>query len=234
MTDPSLSASSDLAAHRKALLLSRRCMHCAERAPMPVLVGERACPSCGRTSTWSAERREEDFSALVAARFSRRRWVIYGLLVLATLLTGWIPVVPTLVAILFVVYLRYTLLRAPLPWMSPRRQFTTRFALKLWFAVVFGLVAIVNAAMNLLPVGTTIGKIVANVVGVVLFVETALPFLKSRLRAELVHGPRLQTAEWALPATLLGATALVGIAMVVTVVLIAQALGMAVDAIGSW
>jgi hypothetical protein len=155
----------------------------------------------------------------------RRRWWIYGAVTLSAGLTGFLPIVPTLITLGFMIYLRYALMREPLAWFSPARRFTSRFALKLWMVLVGCLALGLNALLNLLPFANVPLNAVVAVLSTSLFVEISIWYLRGRLRREAAEGPKLEGWEWGLPVGLLGGTFAIGAAALVAMAVTAEIIG---------
>ena len=207
----------DQEAHQRKLMLERRCPHCAEQVSAMVLFGGKPC-ACGRSIAWPAGPDAESVIEAVEGRWRRRRWWVYGLVTLSTGLTGFLPIVPTLVAIGFMIFLRYALLREPLDWFSRGRRITSRFVLKLWLVTVGCLALGVNELLNLLVFVNLFLKAGVCLATTALFVEVSLWYLRGRLRREAHHGPTLEGWEWGLPAGLIGGVLVMGTAALVAVV----------------
>jgi hypothetical protein len=206
----------DVDAHRRALLLRRRCGTCAECVGPAVLLRGEPCPHCGSVARWPSTASESLLDAL-AARWRRRRWVVYGLLALSTGLTGFLPVIPTLVAAVFMIALRHTLMREPLKWFGPPRRLVTGINLKLWLVSVAALTLVATTLLSLVPFANVPLNAVACLATTALFVEVSLVYLRDRLRREATGGAGLDAWEWGVPALLAG-LALVTTAMGVAAV----------------
>lgn len=208
----------DRGAHRRALMMSRRCASCAERVGPEVLLRGRPCPHCGRPSPWPAGADAESVIVAIERRWRGRRWWIYGAVTISTGLTGFLPIVPTLVTVGFMIYLRYALMRAPLEWFSPGRRFACKLTLKLWMMAVGCLTLGLNALFALIPVGNLFLNALVGLASTALFVEVALWSLRTRLRREAYEGPELWFWEWALPAGLLGSVLALGAGALLVVI----------------
>lgn len=193
----------DQEAHSRALLLKRRCGRCAERVPASALLRAAACPHCGERLGWPAA---EDAASLIAAlnaRWAKRRWPVYGLVAASTAVTGFLPLLPTLVSIAFLLYIRLAILREPVGWFSPARRVLSRLALKLWFLAIGCLNLALVSLVALVPFANVVLSGLVSLATTALFVEVALDYLRGRLRREAEAGPALDAWEWGLPVGLL-------------------------------
>lgn len=219
-TGTNLEGSWSIDAHRRALMLRRRCSACAEAVGPKVLFRGAPCPRCGQTSTWPMADDADSLIEAVQEKWRRRRVLIYTLVTVSTALTGFLPVVPTLIAVIFMIVLRHAFMREPLQWFSPGRRVVTGLNLKLWLVTVSGLTLGVNAILALLPFLNIVLNAAACLATTALFVEVALRYLGGRLRREASDGPSLELWEWGVPALLTGAIIGVGIAATGAVILV--------------
>lgn len=197
------------ATHQRALLLARRCSHCAERIEPAVLFRNAPCPRCGRKIEWPTAKRASSLSEVIGRRWRRRRWLIYGLVALSSGLTGFLPVLPTVVATVFMIVLRYSFMREPMAWFSPARKLVTGLNLKLWLVTVSCLTLLMNTLMSFLPFINVPLNAVVGAVMTAIFVEISLLYLHGRLeREEETH--ELDDWEWGFAALLFALTVLFG------------------------
>lgn len=197
-------ASWDRVAHQRALLLQRRCGHCAERLRAKVLLRGLDCPRCGRPARWPGALDAESLADAVDTRWRRRRWLVYGLVTLSTGATGFLPVVPTVITVIVMIVVRHSFLREPMRWFSPGRKLVTGLNLKLWLVLVSSLTLAANAMLSLLPFVNIVLNALVCLGTTALFVEVALVYLRGRLRREASEGPGLELWEWGVPALLAG------------------------------
>lgn len=138
---------------------------------------------------------------MLASRASAWRWAVYGLVGLATLIGGLIPLLPTVLVFLAMLMAQSLVIRRPMRWLGTARRATARFNLALALALLNAINLTVNVVI--LPfVG--VSAFVAALVGTlltVLYVEVGLRFVRGRLAAEAREEP-LKLWEWALPGTL--------------------------------
>lgn len=203
---PEADATWNIEHHRRALILRKRCSFCAEPIGPSVLFRAQPCPSCSNQVLWPYSEDSETLIDALSRKWSRRRWWVYGLVTLSTGATGFLPIVPTLIAVTVMIVLRYSFLREPLQWFSPARKFTTGFNLKLWLVTVSCVTLALNSILSLLPVANVVLNAVACLGTTALFVEVAIVFLRNRLGQEARSGSALETWEWAVPAGLLALT----------------------------
>ena len=211
-------------AHRRALIMKRRCAHCAEPVRAGVLLRGKPCPHCGRVSSWQHEGDAEQFIGALDAKWSRRRWWVYGILAVGAFATGMIPLAATALTILAMVYARFAIVRSPIQWFSPSRRFTARFTMRLWMLITGLMALVVNELLTLVPWANMPLKMIVSVFFTGLFVEGSLFFLKGRLRREASEDHGLQWWEWGLPAGLAGGAVALTTAAVGSVMLINEAL----------
>jgi hypothetical protein len=203
VSDPATDTVSDaIASHHRALLLARRCNHCAERIPAGVALTGTSCPHCNDAIRWPAL---DDPDARIEALMTvwrRRRWWVYGLVAGASFLTGSLPLVATGITIVALLVMRHTVLRAPLAWLSPRRRVVMRLHLRQWLALVAVMALVANELLTLLPLVNMPVKMLVSLGSAALYLETSLRYVKGRLRRDQ-RGPELDAWEWALPLAML-------------------------------
>ena len=203
-------------AHRRALMLKRRCPSCAEPVNNKVLLRGQPCANCGLVAQWSMRPDAEGIIEGVEARWHRTRLILYGVLAVAALVVSFLPVAGSVALIVAQVAAWLLVVKGTTRWFGPARRATTRFALKLWMVLIglFGIAALealtVAAGFNLVL------KPVLSVLTLLIFVETSLWFIRGRLKEEAA-GTSLRWWEWALPAGLVfgvaGAGALAALSM---------------------
>lgn len=218
-------------AHQRALMMQRRCPHCAEEVPPGAIFGNRPCPSCGMAVVWPAGEQLASVIDRVESLWRKRRWWIYTLVGSSVALTGVLPIVPTVLAVGILIAVRLTLLREPLQWFSPGRRFTTRFALKLWMVFVGCVTLLANALLNLFPGVNIVLKALVSLAMAALFVEIAVVFLRNRLHREAQHGPALQWWEWGLPVGMLGSVVVASVGAIASMVVVYEVVQ---GLVGSW
>ncbi len=187
--------------HRAALLAARRCGRCAERVPARVLLRGEPCPTCS-----SALRLDTDNEVLGALRASwaDRRWRVLAMAGLVSFAGGLVPLLQSAIMLALLVYVHVRVVREPLRWLPPGR----RLALRVLIRLIAVAIALADLALNalvapLFGLGAAILS-VSGLVGTALYAEIALRLVERRLRWEQEDRP-LGTAEWLLPAVLLGA-----------------------------
>ncbi|MEO1269565.1 MAG: hypothetical protein AAFX99_15880 [Myxococcota bacterium] len=189
------------AAHGRALMLKRRCPHCAEPVHNNVLMRGAPCPQCKRQAQWSMRPDAEGIITGIEARWRRTRLVLYGVLAAVALVVSFVPVVGSVALLVAQVAAWLLVVKDTTRWFGPARRMTTRFVLKLWMVVVglFGIAAL--EALTLAAGFNLVLKPVLSVASLLIFVETSLWFVRGRLRQE-ADGAPLRWWEWALPAGL--------------------------------
>ncbi len=199
----------DQAAHQRELLLRGRCSACAEKVPLGALVAQEACPHCATSLVWPASDGLDSVVSGLTAKWRGRRLWVYSLLTLSTGLTGFLPIVPTILAVAFLIYMRFAILRSPMQWLSPGRKVTTKLTLKLWIATIGIVTLALSTLSDLIPFANIFIKMGLNLGAGALFIEVALWHIRGRLRLEQNKGAKLEWWEWGLPVFLL-AGAMVG------------------------
>jgi hypothetical protein len=197
------------ALHRRNLREQRRCGWCAERVPVGVLLRGERCPSCGLAEAPQATA-SADLLGPLEARWKARRWWLYGVLAVATFLTGTLPLVATLLTVAFFVAMRFLIVREPLQWFGMGRRLTSRFTLQMWLLVISVGTLVANELLTFLPLANMPLKMLVSVGGAVCFVEGSLWFLRGRLRREASGDPSLEWWEWGLPVGLIAALLALG------------------------
>ncbi len=220
--------------HQRALILKRRCAHCAESVPPAVLLRGQPCPHCGRVSTWHHESDVGALSDGVDEQWRKRRWWFYGVVAALSFATGMFPIAASLVTIMAMVYARFVLVRQSLDWFGPARRFTTRFTLRLWMLTTSLLVLISNELLTLVPWANMPLKMLVSLLGAALFVEGSLRFLRGRLKDEASQDPGLRWWEWALPAALLAGAVALSLALTATILFVVELYQGAIGWLGTW
>ncbi|MSP90894.1 MAG: hypothetical protein EXR79_03675 [Myxococcales bacterium] len=184
------------------LIASGRCPACAELRPTWTLLRGHPCPRCGVAGS-------DDPAALdtlhraIGERLARRRPWIYGPVCVGALLTGPLPLLASLVTLVGLLVGRHTLVRAALPWLSPRRRVCTRFTLRLWLMVAALVALVAHEVLTLVPVVGPFLKVGVALGTTALYIEGALGFVAGRLRKD-GRSTDLDAWEWLVPVGLLG------------------------------
>ena len=98
----------DLHVHRLALLLEGRCSGCAERLPSGAALRGRACSRCG-AATALEESTRGSLSDWYANRSNTRMWIAILLVAAGAFLTGMLPVATSLLVLLALGWIRWTI-----------------------------------------------------------------------------------------------------------------------------
>ena len=211
--------------HCQALILKRRCPHCAELVGNDVLLHASPCPHCERVAKWSERPDADAVIAEVKQLWRSKRLLVYGVLASTALIGALLPAASSIALLIAQVMVYLMLVKATTRWFEPRRRMTTRFALKMWmvFIGLFGVAAL--ETLTLAAGFNLILKPLLSVLSLLLFVETSMWFLRGRLRKEAA-GASLQWWEWGLPAALFLGVTIAGMVASLTIFgLIAAAQG---------
>jgi len=207
-----------LLAHRRRLLLRKRCPECAERAAAGAILRGEPCSHCHAELVLDHGGEHADrMLGAVRRRWGRWRFVVYPLALIANLLAGLIPLLSTVVLIVTMLIADVALVRRPILWLSPARRVMTRTTVKLWFAMLGVVSALVNLAAAPFITAFGAGAIASAVSGLLataLYIEGALWLVTRRVRLESVTR-RLGLLEWTVPVGLLGGLVLSGLGTVV-------------------
>jgi len=194
-------------AHSRALMLRRRCGRCAERVAASELLRAGNCPRCGGQLGWPCAADTESIIEAIDRRWRRRRWPVYIFVTVTAALTGFVPLLPTIVSVAVMIYLRLAILREPVSWFGPGRRILAKVGLKLWLVTVGCINLALISAAALVPFVNVVLSGVVSVATSALFVEVALVYLRGRLRQEAEAGPRLEAWEWGVPLALVAGMA---------------------------
>lgn len=164
--------------HKQLLLSRRRCPHCAELVPASRILRGVACPRCDAPlQLWGAEDRAAQVLDAIRAGWRSARYAVYAAVLMASFLSGWIPLLASLVTAGAMLTANLMLLRRPLRWLPPVQRAVTRFASRLWFVMlVLGSMAVNTLAAPLIA-AWGIGAVASGITGAVstwLYVEGSL------------------------------------------------------------
>ena len=139
---------------------------CAERVPARVLLRGEQCPRCqASTRLPGTEDRAAQVLAAISKGWREARMTVYGAVVLATFLSGWVPMLASLVTALAMVTANYLLIRRPLRWLPPVPRALTRLLSRLWFVTLVLLGIALNAVAALFITAGGAGAIASAVIG---------------------------------------------------------------------
>lgn len=189
----------DVVAYQERLLSRGRCGRCAEVvSPVAIVRGEE-CPHCGERLGRAARR------VVKSIEVEQRKWRVvgYGLIGLASFLTGWIPLLQVVVQVLALFVLHVVLLRRALNWLPVKRRILARMTMKILGALVGVMGLLINVAVVPL-VG--VSPFLLGLLGpalTALYVEGGLRIVRRRVEWE-VRGEGIGVWEWVIPVGLLG------------------------------
>ena len=152
-----------LSRHRLALALRHRCGACAERVAAAALLRSEPCNHCNQTVAWTEAVDVDHRIEQIASPWRRKRWWIYGLLALAALVTGAVPLVASLLTLAALVAVRYLVLRPTLAWLSPKRRALTKLLLRQALVLVGLTAVVVEEALTLVPLAGWALKVIVLV-----------------------------------------------------------------------
>ena len=153
---------------------------------MRTIVQGAACPKCaGPLSIDGSEDHARDVLGTIREGWQRTRIPVYGAVLVATFIAGWIPLLGTLVTAVAMVAANLWLIRRPLRWLPTGRRILTRLFVRLWllFLVLWALLLNVVAIPLIAAMG--IGAALTAAVGVAttfLYVEGALMLVEQGVK----------------------------------------------------
>ncbi|MEO0606370.1 MAG: hypothetical protein AAF211_33390, partial [Myxococcota bacterium] len=123
--------------HRQHLLSRRRCPHCAETARARQVLRGEPCSHCGRPLVLAGtEDRAAEVLDAIRSGWRASRYAVYAAVLVATFLSGWVPLLASLVTAAAMITANFTLLRRPLRWLPPLQRAATKLLSRLWFVLV--------------------------------------------------------------------------------------------------
>lgn len=155
----------------------------------------------------------------LAEHQNRWRLVGYGLIAMASLLAGLIPLLQVVVQVIGLFVLHALVLRAGLKWLPPLRRILAQVTMKVLAGLVVAAAVVVNTGVAPL-VG--LGAAVLAVSGPLLtamYVETSLVVLRRRLKWQ-ARSEGMRISEWVIPVALL---VVLGVAVAAVAMLVAGA-----------
>lgn len=202
--------------HQDALLDRHRCCACAEPVPFRILVAGGGCPHCAAPVRHERIGGADAVLERIDAGWRRWRYPVYGGLAAVTLFASILPLAAPVAFAVTMIAAQFLLVRRPIRLLGPYRRVATRLTLKLLLALLTTLDLVVSVVVFPL---FGVAQAVAAALSVVLawvYLEGALALLRNRLRREATS-PRLDTWEWALPASFMGVLLVSAAALVLAV-----------------
>lgn len=171
--------------HRQHLLSRRRCPHCAEPArARQVLRGER-CSHCDRPLVLAGtEDRAVEVLEAIRSGWRSSRYAVYAAVLVATFLSGWIPLLASLVTAAAMISANFSLLRRPLRWLPPLQRAATKLVSRLWFVLVLLGATLLNTLAAPLIAAWGLGAFASAGVGAIstwLYVEGSLWLIETSI-----------------------------------------------------
>ncbi|MEN0067847.1 MAG: hypothetical protein AAGA48_37305 [Myxococcota bacterium] len=164
--------------HKQRLLSRRRCPHCAEPASARRILQGLPCGKCGAPlEVPGTEDRAAEVLAAIRAGWKTSRYAVYVAVLLATFLSGWVPLLASIVTAGAMITANLTLLRRPLRWLSPVQRAITRLGSRLWFVMLLLTSMVLNTLAAPLIAAWGLGAAASGLIGAVstyLYVEGSL------------------------------------------------------------
>lgn len=113
----------------------------------------------------------------IRAGWRTSRYAVYGAVLVATFISGWIPFLASVVTAIAMVSANFTLIRRPLNWLPPVQRTVTRLSSRLWFIVLLLTSATLNALVTPMIAAFGVGALASGVIGactIFLYVEGSL------------------------------------------------------------
>jgi len=149
-------------AHELALLLAGRCRACAERLPGGAALRGRPCPACG-TPTAPTQADRVELARRFGERAGARMWGAILAVAVATLLTGWAPLLASLVLAAGLVWVGTAIVRPALRLLPAGRRVVAGWTLRLVGAAYLAVLVVFVELLTLLPgVGVPVKAVVAS------------------------------------------------------------------------
>ena len=164
--------------HKQRLLQRRRCPACAERAPARRILRGLPCAHCGETMRVSgSEDRAAEVLAAISHGWETARKQVYAAVLLANFLSGWVPLLASVVTAGAMLAANVLLIRRPLRWLPPVQRAATRFGSRLWLVVLLMGSFVLHTLAAPLIAAWGLGAVASGVVGTIstyLYVEGSL------------------------------------------------------------
>jgi hypothetical protein len=144
--------------HELALLLSGRCRRCAERIPGGTALRGLPCPRCGEQTLPSPTDREV-LHQLASDRASVRLWLAVAVVALAGFAASWFPLLTSVLLIAALVWIRITLVRPALQFLTPQRRMVSRLTLRLAAGCFVAAAILLNELLTFIPAFGALAKV---------------------------------------------------------------------------
>lgn len=145
--------------HGLALALGGRCPLCAELADDVGVLAQRPCSTCG--GTFATPELAERLAAEVAARSRERLYVHLGVLAVAGLVLGFVPLLGAATLAIGFVFFQLRVVTPALALLSRRRRLVARWTMRLFTATLGVLSGLGVTIASLAGVGGWVTAIVA-------------------------------------------------------------------------
>ncbi len=171
--------------HRQHLLSRRRCPYCAEPVRARQVLRGEPCGQCGEPLVLAGtEDRAAEVLATIRSSWRSSRYAVYTAVIAATFLSGWIPLLASLVTAAAMVTANFTLLRRPLRWLPPLQRAATKFASRSWLVLLLVAATVVNTFAAPLIAAWGLGAFASAAVGAVstwLYIEGSLWLIETAI-----------------------------------------------------
>lgn len=193
--------------HTRELLLDGRCPACAESLPPVVLFRGHNCPHCAE----SPANFKLDGSMVVAeveGRSKKSVFIVAGIVAVAHLILGWMPLTGAVSLVVAAIWIRVGLINPATKVLNPTRAMLTRWTARLIVAVLLAVSVIFSEVLTLIgPFGLPIKAILGGA-EVVIAATGVMAYVNWQVRRE-AKGTPVEPWEWAI---LVFALVLLGIA----------------------
>ncbi|NMO17210.1 hypothetical protein HPC49_13165 [Pyxidicoccus fallax] len=147
--------------HELALLLNGRCRACAERIPGGTALRGLPCPRCGEATLPSPTDREV-LHQLATERASVRLWLAVAAVAVAGFAASWFPLLTSVLLIVALVWIRVTIVRPALQFLTPRRRMVSRLTLRLAAGCFVAAAILLHELLTFVPAFGALAKVVLS------------------------------------------------------------------------
>ena len=168
--------------HQLALLLGGRCRRCAEKIPGGTALRGLPCPRCGEQTLPSPTDREV-LHQLAAERASVHLWLAVGVVAVASLAASWFPLLTSVLLIAALVWIRVTIVRPALQFLTPQRRMVSRLTLRLAAGCFVAAAILMHELLTFVPAFGALAKVAlsaAQVAGAGVFARRYLAWQTER------------------------------------------------------
>jgi uncharacterized protein (DUF983 family) len=171
--------------HQQALIQRQRCPRCAERAPASRILRGETCGRCGvRLRLDASDDHAREVLVALQAGWEKTRILVYGSVLVATFLTGLVPMVAAVATTIAMTLANVLLIRNPLQWLPPTRRVWSWLRIDAWFAILTVVSFVLNAVAATMLVAAGAGAMLSAFTGfliTLLYIEGALSLVASEV-----------------------------------------------------